>query len=71
MFTRISPTVALSDGKFFTNFQTVVTETHWKKIFLFNLNFYLILVILGYILHFVIGDVLMRSPTEQFKRICN
>ena len=38
-FTGISPAVALSEGRFFTTFLTVDSETHWKENFLFNLNF--------------------------------
>ena len=41
--TRISPTVALSEGKLFT---TVASETHWKENFLFKWNLFLILIIL-------------------------
>ena len=46
-FTGISPAVALSEGKLFTTFLTVASETHWKENFLFNLNLCLILIILG------------------------
>ena len=36
MFTGISPAVTLSEGKFFSAFLTVASETHWKKNVLFN-----------------------------------
>ena len=46
-FTGISPAVALSEGKLFTTFLTVASETHWKENFLFSLNLCLILIMLG------------------------
>ena len=43
--TESSPAVTLSEGRFFTTFLAVASETHWKENFSFNLN----------ILHFIIG----------------
>ena len=48
-FTEISPAVALSEDKVFTNFLTVASETHWKRNFLYKLNLSLILIILGWL----------------------
>ena len=41
MFTGISVVVASSEGKLFTTFLTVASETHWKEDFLFSLKFVL------------------------------
>ena len=42
-----------SCSKFFTNFQTVASETHWKENILFNLNFCLILKVLRWLEKFL------------------
>ena len=49
MFTGIFVVVASSEGKLFTTFLTVASETHWKEDFLFSLNLCLILIVLGWL----------------------
>lgn len=77
--TFISPAVPLSLGKFFTTFLIIASETHWKSNLLFNLSFYLILIILEWMeknltmfcfLPWNMEHWLKRT-VEYFKRICN
>ena len=61
-FIGISPAVALSEGRLFTTFLTVASETHWKQNFLFSLNLCfnnttMIGKPVNNILHFVTGDI--------------
>ena len=72
MLTGISLAVGLSEGKLFTTFLTVASETHWKANFLINLNLSLILIILDLMigktfnnfLHFLKGDIWLKGTIE-------
>ena len=72
MFTGISVADALSEGKLFTTFLTVASETHWKTNFLINLNLSLILIVFDLMigktfnnfLHFLKGDIWLKGTIE-------
>ena len=74
-FTGFSPAAALFEGTFFTTFLIRPSETRWKGYLLFNskifLDFNNTRMIRNNILRFVIGDIWLKRPVKQFKRICN
>ena len=64
-FIGISPAVALSEGKLFTTFLTVASETHWKENFLFSLNLCLIFITLAWLEKLLV--IFCTLPHETFE----
>ena len=70
MPTGISLAVALSEGRFFTTFFTVSSETNWKENFLFVMSYCFILSILGClenlpIIYSILSLLLTGSPIHS------
>ena len=78
MSTGISPAVALSEGKFFTTFFTVSSETNWKENFLFTLSFLLYFKynwVFGQfsynLLNFIVTINRFTNPIKKIQWICD